>query len=211
MTTKQMSNHKPYLQFSRTETSLYLEAFVKHTRFMHLLVGLMFFGVFFSPRQLAVQPRRQCHPAEYASAPLGLHEADPRHPGAAKPQALTYRNVLLNTLPLNKKFACSFGASPCLSINFSELNTLQATFRLQVVSSPPPQLPMKHTEDMLPLFLGKVFILALSCLPGCIGNPRHVLIICATAGKAPGVISHRLLHCFAFAALPYFHTHRLTF
>ena len=39
MTTKPMSNHKPYLRLSRRETSLYLEAFVKHTRFMHALVG----------------------------------------------------------------------------------------------------------------------------------------------------------------------------
>lgn len=51
MTTKPVSNHKPYLSFSRTETSLYLEAFVKHTRFIQLLVG---FSFFLSAAELAV-------------------------------------------------------------------------------------------------------------------------------------------------------------
>lgn len=38
MTTESLSNCKPYLWLSRTETSLYLEAFVRQPRWMHLPV-----------------------------------------------------------------------------------------------------------------------------------------------------------------------------
>ena len=186
MTTKRMSNHKPYLQFSRTETSLYLEAFVKHTRFMHLLVG----GVFFFPQgSWSYSHGVSVILPSTRPPPLGLHKAHQWHPGAAKPQALTYHSALLNSLPLNKKFACYFGASPRLSINFPELNTLQATFRLLVVSSPPSPVASEAYRKRTPCFPRRSFYFS-AFLPDRLYLKSTHLIICATAEKAPGVISH---------------------
>lgn len=100
MTTQPMSNHKPYLSLSRTETSLYLEGFVKHTRLMHL-------PVVFSPEagvhsiSLLLSP----HPLQHLGEPLSSSGLLPafqftslslklRQPNVPPPQ------LSVNTLPV---------------------------------------------------------------------------------------------------------------
>lgn len=114
MTTKPMSNHKPYLQLSRPETSLYLEGFVK----THEIDASS--GWFFSP------------PPE-AHKVLVFSQSISR---ATNPPHLEEPHFHLG-----------------LSINFPELNFMG----YKQPNPPPPQLPVKHTENILPVFPWRSF------------------------------------------------------
>lgn len=133
MTTKPMSNHKPYLQLSRTETSLCLEGFVKHIRLMHFWL--------FLPRDSHAQPWCWCYSAltAHSISLLQSHEPSP----SAAPRGTTF----------------PFGASPCLSNNFPELNTWWATSSL-IPSLPSCQWSIRRIYS--PFFPGEVFISVLS-------------------------------------------------